>query len=215
MAPVAQLKAQLKAQIKKKIETPPPIPTIKTATKPSNNNAMTNNDATAPMTMINGAFVLKMKTQQWKLCVVKQAPDQSTSSWMLFGKNKYNKATFQMEFKPYQERMLINHLVKLARSDHDHAHDDNDAELRLVLVAESPAISCIESLWSLNGIEMHRDKPKYLHEALHHDVNMLSISPQIQGNQTQMQGNQTQGNQTHEDHSPRHPMQTRSKASRH
>jgi hypothetical protein len=146
------------------------------------------------MTMINGAFVLKMKTPKWRLCVVKQAPDQRESSWMLFGQNKSNQAIFQLEFKSHQETIMVRHLVNLAS-------DDNDfhAELRLVLVAESPAISCIESLWPLKGIEMYRNKPINLHDALHQDVYMLSISPQIQDPEA---------------HSPQHSMQTRSKASR-
>jgi hypothetical protein len=158
--------------------------------------------------MINGAFVLKMKTPSWRLCVVKQVPDQSTSSWMLFGQHKSNKATFQMEFKTYQERMLINHLVKLAISDHDDDDNDTDyAKLRLVLVAESPAISCIESLWSLKGIEMYRSPrlhtPNYLYEALHQDVNMLCTSPQMQDPKISQQQPQPQ--------QPQHPMQTRSR----
>ena len=146
------------------------------------------------MTMINGAFVLKMKTPSWRLCVVKQAPDQRESSWMLFGQNKCNKATFQMEFQSHQEIILVNHLVNMASND-----DEAYAELRMVLVAKSPAISCIESLWSLKGIEMYRNKPSNLHDALHQDVYMLSISPQIQDPEA---------------HSPQHSMQTRSKASR-
>jgi hypothetical protein len=151
-------------------------------------------------TMINGAFVLKMKTPSWRLCVVKQAPDQPASSWMLFGQPKCNKSksTFQMEFQSHQETILIKHLVKLASFV-----DDSYAELRLVLVAESPAISCIESLWSLKGIEMYHNRfhtPNHLNDALHQDVYMLSISPQIQDPEA---------------HSPQHSMQTRSKASRH
>jgi hypothetical protein len=164
----------------------------------TSNNAMTNN-------MINGAFVLKMKTPSWRLCVVKQTPDEPASSWMLFGQHKTKKSKFQMEFKTYQERMLINHLVKLAISDHDHDDNDTDyAKLRLVLVAESPAISCIESLWSLNGIEMYRSPrlhtPNYLYEALHQDVNMLCTSPQI-----------SQPQQPQPQPQPQHPMQTRSR----
>ena len=151
------------------------------------------------MTMINGAFVLKMKTPSWRLCVVKQAPDQSTSSWMLFGRRQHRgtKEMFQMEFQSHQETILIKHLVNLASDDADYA------ELSLVLVAESPAISCIDSLWSLKGIEMYRNRlhtPNHLHDALHQDVYMLSTSPQIQDPAA---------------HSPQHSMQTRSKASRH
>ena len=150
---------------------------------------MTNNG------MLNGAFVLKMKTSEWRLCVVKQVPDQRESSWMLFGQHKSLKK-FQMEFQSHQETILVRHLVKMASVD-----DNLHADLRLVLVAESPAISCIESLWSLKGIEMYHNRfhtPNYLHDALHQDVYMLSLSPQIQGNQTQQK------------QKPHHPMQTRS-----
>lgn len=153
---------------------------------PATNNAMT-------MTMIKGAFVLKMKTPSWRLCVVKQVPDQRESSWMLFGQNKSFKK-FQMEFQSHQETILVRHLVKMASS----VDDDFHADLRLVLVAESPAISCIESLWPLKGVEMYRNKPINLHDALHQDVYMLSLSPQMQGNQTQQK------------QKPHHPMQTRS-----
>ena len=145
-----------------------------------------------------------MKTPRWRLCVVKQAPDESASSWMLFGQNKCNKSksnsnsttksqTFQMEFKPHQETMLIKHLVTMASNDDEAAH----AELRLVLVAESPAISCIESLWSLKGLEMYRTNPGSLCTALHQAVHMLSFSPQTQ--------------QTLQSQQPQHPMQTRSR----
>jgi len=152
-----------------------------------------------------GAFVLKMKTPRWRLCVVKQAPDVSASSWMLFGQNKSkSNATFQMEFKPHQETTLIKHLVNMASNDDEAAH----AELRLVLVAESPAISCIESLWSLKGLEMYRTNPGSLCTALHQDVHMLSFSPQTQSPQSQSQSPQSQSQSPQ---SPQHPMQTRSR----
>jgi len=142
---------------------------------------------TATATMIHGAFILKIKTPKWQLCAVKEVPEMPASSWMLFGKNKSNKEMFQMEFKSYQETQLINHLVNMTA----------DAEIRLVLVAESPAISCIESLWALKGLEMYRDKPKCLPEALQHAVQMLSLSPQMQYPQMHQ--------------APYHSMQTRSR----
>ena len=142
--------------------------------------------------MIHGAFILKIKTPKWQLCAVKEVPEMPASSWMLFGKNKSNKEMFQMEFKSYQETQLINHLVNMTA----------DAEIRLVLVAESPAISCIESLWALKGLEMYRDKPKCLPEALQHAVQMLSLSPQMQYPQMQYP-------QMHQ--APYHSMQTRSR----
>ena len=161
-------------------------------------------------TMINGAFVLKMKTPSWRLCVVKQAPDQPASSWMLFGQPKCNKSksTFQMEFQSHQETILIKHLVKLASFV-----DDSYAELRLVLVAESPAISCIESLWSLKGVEIYRTKPSSLCTALHHDVHMLSLSPQIaQPEQSSQPPNQSQTNQSQTNQSQTNQSQTNQKA---
>ena len=157
---------------------------------------------TTPTPMINGAFVLKMKTPMWCLCVVKQAPDVRASSWMLFGQNKSkskSNATFQMEFKPHQEMTLINHLVNMAMTDATPL-DETYAEVRLVIVAESPAISCIESLWSLKGVEMYRDRlhtPSSLCTALYQHVHVLSMSPQIQDPEA---------------HSPQHSMQTRSKS---
>ena len=178
-----------------KPSNPNPNPAIQIQSNPSKQSN--------PTTMPTGAFVLKMKTPKWRLCVVKQAPDESASSWMLFGQNKCNKAMFQMEFKPHQETTLINHLVNLASNDDD---DETYAELRLVLVAESPAISCIESLWSLKGLEMYRTKPKpnSLCAALHQHVHMLSFSPQIQMQDPQMQDPQIS-------QPPSHPMQTRSR----
>jgi hypothetical protein len=159
--------------------------------------------------MLHGAFVLKMKTSEWRLCVVKQVPEQRESSWMLFGQHKSLKK-FQMEFQSHQETILVRHLVKMASS----VDDDFHADLRLVLVAESPAISCIESLWPLKGLEMYRTKPNHLHDlhdALHQDVYMLSLSPQMQD--PKMQDHQiAQPQQISQPPSQsNHPMQTRSR----
>ena len=138
--------------------------------------------------MIKGAFVLKMKTSEWRLCLVKQVPEQSSSSWMLFGQNTKcdrkntkcdrNKTTFQMEFNPHQETTLINYLANLA-----HVDEETCAEIRLVLIRESPKISHIESLWALKGVEMYRKQFETscgLVSSLHQDVNMLRLSPQIE-----------------------------------
>ena len=144
--------------------------------------------------MTSGAFVLKLKTPGWRLCVVKQVPEQSSSCWMVFGQNRKNKSTFQIEFQPHQETTLINHLTDLAECD--------ETELRLVLVDQPPAISCIESLWSLQGQYMYRKQLRTassLHSSLHQDMQMLRISPQMQQMQ-QMQEIKS-----------RHSMQTRSK----
>ena len=130
--------------------------------------------------MIPGAFVLKMKTPEWHLCVVKQVPEISTSSWMLFGNQSSQSSKsiqsqpFQMEFKPHQETMLMNQLEKMITSK---------AEIRLVLVTESPAISCIDSLWPLKGIEMYRtrvtpSKDPNMAE-LKHALNMLCLPAQV------------------------------------
>jgi hypothetical protein len=124
--------------------------------------------------MNHGAFVLKMQMSKWRLCVVKQVPEQSSSCWMLFGQNRKTKTTFQMEFQPHQNATLINHLTDMA---------DTETEIRLVLVSESPAVSCIESLWSLQGQEMYRKKVhsgSLLINSLHQDLVMLSISPQME-----------------------------------
>jgi hypothetical protein len=148
--------------------------------------------------MNHGAFVLKLKTPMWNMCVVKQVPEQSSSSWMLFGQNRKTKTTFQMEFQPHQEMTLINHLT-------DMAHDET--EIRLVLVSESPAVSCIESLWSLQGQEMYRKQRRASSLSLHQDIRMLCISPQMQSPQMQspqMQSPQMQSSRGH------HSMQTRS-----
>lgn len=143
-----------------------------------------------PTQFTTGAFVLKLKTPMWRLCVVKQVPEQSSSCWMLFGQNRKTKTTFQMEFQPYQETTLINHLTDLAECD--------ETELRLVLVSEPPAVSCIASLWLLQGQEMYRKQLRTA-SSLHQDMQMLRISPQIQQMQQQQQIKSS------------HPMQTRSK----
>ena len=99
-----------------------------------------------------------------------------------------------MEFKSHQETILIRHLVNMA--------EETQAEVRLVLVAESPAISSIESLWQLKGLEMHRkqiDSARALDNALHQDIYMLATSPQT----PKMQQSPNQPS--------RHSMQTRSK----
>jgi hypothetical protein len=131
-----------------------------------------------------GAFVLKMKTPNWRLCVVKQVPAECTSCWMLFGQNRNNRTTFQMEFQPEQETTLINHLVNMANTD--------ETQIRLVLVSDAPAVSCIESLWPLEGQEMYRKQlntASALINSLHQDVHMLRISPK---------GNRNEGNRNHQ-----------------
>jgi hypothetical protein len=140
------------------------------------------------------AFVLKLKTGKWRLCVVKQVPEQTSSCWMLFGQNRKDKTTFQMEFASHHETTLINHLTDIC---------SDEIELRLVLVSESPTVSCIESLWSLQGQELYRKQLRTassLNNSLHQDLQMLRISPQMQPIPPSMQPSQT-----------RHSMQTRSK----
>ena len=149
--------------------------------------------------MNHGAFVLKLKTPMWRMCVVKQVPEQSSSSWMLFGQNRKTKTTFQMEFQPYEETTMINHLT-------DMAHDET--EIRLVLVSESPTVSCIESLWSLQGQEMYRKQRRASSLLLHQDIRMLCISPQMQS--PQMQSPQMQQMQSPQSSRGHHSMQTRS-----
>lgn len=148
-----------------------------------------------------GAFVLKLKTDQWRLCVVKQVPEQSSSCWMLFGQNRKTNTTFQMEFQPYQETTLIRHLTDMADAA-------DEIELRLVIVSEPPVVSCIASLWSLQGQEMYRKQLRTassLHNSLHQDLKILCISPQIQ----QIHHHQSV-QPSHSMHSM-HSMQTRSK----
>jgi DNA anti-recombination protein RmuC len=148
------------------------------------------------------AFVLKLKTPGWRLCVVKQVPAQSSSCWMLFGQNRKTKTTFQMEFQPHYETTLINHLTDMAEAD--------ETELRLVLVDQPPAVSCIASLWALQGQEMYRKQLRTassLNSSLHQDMNMLRISPQMQQSQQPHQ----QPHQQQQEIKSRHSMQTRSK----
>ena len=177
--------------------------------------------------MLPGAFVLKLKTPGWRLCVVKQVPEQTSSCWMLFGQNRNNpktgtgtgtKTTFQMEFQSHQETTLINHLTDLAEHD--------ETELRLILVSEPPAVSCIASLWQLQGQEMYRKQLRTassLNSSLHQDLNMLRISPQMQQQQQQQPQHQQQQQQQPQYQQPQHQqqkvkqsmhsMQTRSKSS--
>ena len=122
--------------------------------------------------MITGAFILKMKTKGWRLCVVKQVPEEARSCWMLFGQNMKDKTTFQLEFQPHQETTLINHLVNMADTK------ETQSQLRLVLIRESPEVSHIGTLWALKGLEMYR---KELHtgsallNSLHQDIHMLRL----------------------------------------
>jgi hypothetical protein len=104
-----------------------------------------------------------------------------------------------MEFQLHYETTLINHITDMAECD--------ETELRLVLVSQPPAVSCIASLWALQGQEMYRKQLRTagsLNSSLHQDMNMLRISPQMQQMQ-QMQATQMQEIKS------RHPMQTRSK----
>ena len=122
--------------------------------------------------MIPGAFVLKLKTRQWRLCIVKQIPEEPSSSFMLFGQNMKDKTTFQMEFKSHLETTLINYLADMTETD--------ETNIALVLVSESPAVSCFESLWSLPGQYMYRKKVRAAFiNALYQDLAMLQYSPQL------------------------------------
>jgi len=163
----------------------------------------------------SGAFVLKMKTRKWRLCVVKQVPADSLSCWMLFGQGtnqgtNQEKPTFQMEFQSCQETTLINHLVNMAA-------DAEETQVRLVLVRDAPAVSCIESLWSLKGQEMYRKQLRTesaLINSLHQDMNMLCISPQMQSTQmqsTQMQSPQMQSTQMQSTHAMKTRSQTQAR----
>jgi hypothetical protein len=150
--------------------------------------------------MQQGAFVLKIKTRDWRMCIVKQVPELAASSWMLFGEsmNESTKTTFQLEFKPYQETMLIQHIVDMAEAN-------RKVQLRMVLVTDAPAVSCIRSLWALKGLEMYQremDTDKSLVNSLHQDMNMLTLSPQV--------FKQAQQQQQQQQHQSRHSMQTRS-----
>jgi hypothetical protein len=154
--------------------------------------------------MITGAFILKMKTKGWRLCVVKQVPEEARSCWMLFGQNMKDKTTFQLEFQPHQETTLINHLVNMADTDET---KETQSQLRLVLIRESPEVSHIGTLWALKGLEMYR---KELHtgsallNSLHQDIYMLRLSAQIE----EFASDATH----HQNHHSIHCMQTRSKA---
>lgn len=128
---------------------------------------------------------------------------------MLFGQNKKSGGTFQMEFKSHQETIMIRHLVNMAEETlaEETLAEETQAEIRLVLVAESPAISSIESLWQLKGLEMHRmqiDSARALDNALHQNIYMLAISPQTP--KMQSSPNQPSSQSRHS-----HSMQTRSK----
>jgi hypothetical protein len=153
-----------------------------------------------------GAFVLKMKTRNWRLCVVKQVPAERSSCWMLFGQGRADLTTFQMEFQTHQETTLINHLANMADADECMKME---TQIRLVLVRDAPAVSCIESLWPLEGQEMYRKQlgtASALINSLHQDMNMLCISPQ--GNRNE--GNRKQPSPPQNQTKSRHHMQTRS-----
>jgi hypothetical protein len=157
--------------------------------------------------MTTGAFVLKMKTKGWRLCVVKQVPEDLKSCWMLFGQNMKDKTTFQLEFQPHQETTLINHLANMADTDET---KEMHSQIRLVLVRESPEVSHIVTLWALKGLEMYRkdlQTASALLNSLHQDIHMLRLSAQIEEvNYHQIQAS----HHTHQQSS--HCMQTRSKS---
>jgi hypothetical protein len=153
--------------------------------------------------MTTGAFVLKMKTHNWRLCVVKQVPEDSKSSWMLFGQNMKcdqnmkDKTTFQLEFQPHQETTLINHIVNMTDTNET---KETHSQIRLVLIRESPEVSHIGTLWAAKGLEMYRKELRTataLFNSLHQDIHMLRLSAQIE-EPPKME--------------PSHCMQTRSKA---
>lgn len=159
--------------------------------------------------MTTGAFVLKMKTKGWRLCVVKQVPEDPKSCWMLFGQNMKcdqnmkDKTTFQLEFQPHQETTLINHLVNMTDTDET---KETQSKIRLVLIRESPEVSHIGTLWALKGLEMYQKELRTasaLFNSLHQDIHMLRLSAQIEQIEESPQ------------HHSSHTMQTRSKATKH
>jgi hypothetical protein len=155
--------------------------------------------------MQQGAFVLKLKTRNWRMCVVKQVPDEPSSSWMLFGQSHADLSTFQLEFKPHQETMLIQHIADMSSTE-----ANMSLQLRMVVVTEPPAVSCIGTLWPLKGLEMYRhdlDTEQSLVNAMHQSIYMLNLSPQV-SKQTHQQKQTQQQSQTQSQHS----MHTRSKA---
>jgi hypothetical protein len=153
--------------------------------------------------MIKGAFVLKLKTRQWRLCIVKQVPEDPASCFMLFGQNtgNDNKSTFQMEFQPHRETTLVNYLADMTEAD--------EAELRLVMVSDPPGVSCFESLWSLQGQCMYRKKVRaaFISNALYQDLNMLRLSPQLSAPPMESRPMKSRPMKS------LHSMQTRSKSS--
>lgn len=157
--------------------------------------------------MIPGAFVLKLKTRQWRLCIVKQIPEEPSSCFMLFGQNMKDKTTFQMEFKSHLETTLINYLADMTEAD--------EANIALVLVSESPAVSCFESLWSLPGQYMYRKKVRAAFiNTLYQDLTMLQYSPQMKpAPPTPQMQSAPPSMQSAAPMKSRHSMQTRSKSS--
>jgi len=192
------------SQLEKKL-----IKQIKSKQTSKQANKQTSKQAKAMQTP--GAFVLKMKTRKWRLCVVKQVPAERSSCcsscWMLFGQSRRaDLSTFQMEFQPEQETTLINHLANMADTDECM---EMETQIRLVLVRDAPAVSCIESLWPLEGQEMYRKQlgtASALINSLHQDVHMLCISPQQQPPQQQQQPEPQQQAES----KSRHHMKTRS-----
>ena len=155
--------------------------------------------------MTTGAFILKMKTSGWRLCVVKQVPEDSKSCWMLFGQNMKDKTTFQLEFQQHQETTLINHLVNMTDTDET---KETQSQIWLVLIRESPEVSHIGTLWALKGLEMYRkdfQTASALLNSLHQDIHMLRLHAQIE------QIEQIEQIKHHSSHT----MQTRSKATKH
>jgi hypothetical protein len=157
--------------------------------------------------MFPGAFVLKLKTRQWRLCVVKQVTGDPRSNWMLFGERKIKPSErFQLEFERHQEMQLTNHILNMAMTNL--ATEASYAEISLVLIADPPATSSIETLWSLKGIEMYRGNrictTERLYTALHQDIYMLSLTPQTSQSQSESRNARNARN-------AHHPMKTRSR----
>ena len=108
--------------------------------------------------------------------------------------------TFQLEFKPHQETMMIQHIVNMSSTE----AANMSLQLRMVVVTEAPAVSCIGTLWPLKGLEMYRqdlDTEQSLVNSLVQSIYMLNLSPQVSKQAHQQKQSQSQ-----------HSMHTRSKA---
>lgn len=122
-----------------------------------------------------GAFMLRLNAPGFKGCIVKQCPEKSESSFMLFMKTPV--ANYSCEFKDYRVDTM-SHLLESSITN------DKLIDMEMVIIDNAPLISSFSTLWTADGcVEIFTKKihPYEFECELQKCLKMLCISVQVSG----------------------------------